>query len=270
MAPKRGGQQVTINRKNRPMKKLFLILVLVFSLLQMAPAAPADPDSTSEETPAWSGGMEMAGTNRYIWRGMTVNKGSILQPTGWLTHKNLTLSLWSSWTLNKPTDDIRRNEVDAVLSYEFALKNLTIESTFNYYHYIDQPDAPNTGEVACSIGYPFGPLTVEAGATVDVIEYPGATYLEQSLELEKEFNDHWSISSAVRIGEGFKKFNDAYFGYRKTTVSLLSLEGMLTYTLANGIYLAPFIQFNQTLDSDLKDDIEKNTTCFMLMLGREF
>lgn len=269
-SPGGGVQRITFNRKNRPMNKLILMLFLVFSLLQMAPAVAADPDSTGEETPAWSGGVELAGTNRYVWRGMSVNKGSILQPTTWLTHKDLTLSLWSSWTLNKPTDDIKRNEVDAILSYEFALANVTVEGAFNYYHYIDQPDAPNTGELACTLGYPIGLMTVKAGVSVDVIEYPGATFFQQSIELEKEFNDQWSMRSVVRISEGSKKFNDAYFGYQKNTVSLLSLEGALSYTLSNGIYLSPFVQFNQTLNSDLKAYMEKHTTCFMLTLGKEF
>src|SRR5512136_854956 len=132
--------------KGYPMKKLFIILIMFLALLQLAPAAPPDADSTEEAVSDWSGGVEAMATNKYLWRGMEVNKGFIIQPLAWLSYQNFTVSLWSSWTLSKPENDIRRPEVDATVSYELDLDNFSIESFFNYYHYIDQSDAPNTGE----------------------------------------------------------------------------------------------------------------------------
>ncbi len=157
------------------MKKLIIILIMFLSLLHGAcaplaapPAAPPDTAAVEEAESAWSGGVETAVTNKYLWRGMEVNEGLVLQPLAWLTYQNFTFSLWSSWTLSEPKDDIKRPEVDATLTYEFELDNFIIESYFNYYHYIDQPDAPNTGELGCNLGYPLGIVTLNAGIIVDV------------------------------------------------------------------------------------------------------
>ena len=110
------------------MKKLIIILIMFLPLLQLASAAPQDADSTEEAVSDWSGGVEAMATNKYLWRGMEVNKGFILQPAAWLSYQNFTFSLWSSWTLSEPKNDIKRPEVDATLSYELDLDNFIIES----------------------------------------------------------------------------------------------------------------------------------------------
>ncbi|HOZ21780.1 MAG TPA: hypothetical protein PLO28_08370, partial [bacterium] len=76
--------------------------------------------------------MEIALTNNYLWHGISVNKGAILQPAVWLTHQGVTLYLWSSWTLTRQRYDIKRSEIEAALIHDFSLENLDIEVYFNY------------------------------------------------------------------------------------------------------------------------------------------
>ena len=252
------------------MKKRLILPLLLTALLRLTFAAPEVADSLGEADPAWSGGIETAATNAYLWRGMIVNEAAILQPAAWVTHKNVTLTLWSSWTLSEPKDDIKRPEIDAALTYEFSWQNLAFETYFNYYGYIDQPDAPNTGELACIAGYPIGIFTLKAGVMCDIIEYAGALYTEEGVEVEKELNDQFTAFGALTLGAGSAKFNDAYFELHRTTASLLSLEGRLTWTRPSGLYLQPWLQFNQTLDNDLKPYLKKHTSSFGLTAGHEF
>ncbi|NLP12345.1 hypothetical protein GX408_18240 [bacterium] len=251
------------------MKKCLLSSALFFALLSATFAAPVDADSAEAE-PQWSGGVELTGTNNYLWRGMTVNEAAILQPTAWLTHRGVTLSLWSSWTLSEPKDDIKRHEIDAAITYTFELAKLAFETYFNYYHYLDQPDAPNTGEVACIVGYPLGIVTLKAGVMCDVMEYSGAVYTEQGVEVEKELNDRFTFFGGLGLGSAFKKFNEAYFELPHSTTSLISLEGRLTYTAANGLYLQPYFQYNKTLNNELKAYLKKHASSFGLLVGKEF
>jgi hypothetical protein len=252
------------------MKKLIIILIMFFSLRQLALAAPPDADSTDETISAWSGGLETAATNKYLWRGMEVNKGFIIQPLAWLSYQNFTVSLWSSWTLSKPENDIKRPEVDVTFSYELDLDNFSLESFFNYYHYIDQPDAPNTGELGCYLGYPLGIVTLNAGINIDVMEYSGAVYLEQKIEAEQELSELVTVYGALTLGSGLKKFNESYFELSKSTVSLLSLEGRLTCNLTESLYLQPYGQYNKTIDAKLKEYIKKDNYCIGLTIGTEF
>lgn len=257
------------------MKKLIIFVALLLTLLPLTLSMAQEADS-AEVAPAWSGGVEMAATNRYLWRGMTVTEGSLLQPYVWLSHSNLTFALWSNVNLTKPEDDIKRDEIDVILSYELALGSFSVETAFNYYHYIDQPDAPSTGELSCKVGYPVGIFTLNAGVVADVIEYPGALYLEQQIEAEKELNDSFTLYAAATLGSGLKKFNEAYLfdieenPIAKNKVNLATFDLRLTYTAANGIYLVPFLQYNQTLSKELEYPLDKNSNAIGLFVGWEF
>jgi hypothetical protein len=252
------------------MEKYAIILILFLTLVYPAVASENDPDSTAEASSKWSGGVEMTAADKYLWRGMTVNEGFILQPLAWVTCGNLTFSLWSSWTLNEPSDDIRRPEVDPTIAYEWSLSDLTIEGSFSYYYYIDQSDVPNTGELGLALGYPVGIVTFNLGAAVDVIEYPGALYLEQKIEAEKEFCSCLSASGAVTLASGLKKFNEAYFEWPESKTYMMSLEGRLTYSTSGGLYLQPYFQYNKTIDNDLKAVLKKYTSSIGVTIGREF
>jgi hypothetical protein len=258
------------------MKKHLIILALFVSLVCQASAASVDPDTVIEVASPWSGGVEMAATDKYLWRGMTVNEGFILQPDAWLTYQNFTFTLWGSITTNEPVNDIKRNEIDAIASYELNINDFVIEGSFLYYHYIDQPDAPNTGELACTVSYPFGIMTLNAGVIVDVIEYPGAAYLEQKIEVEKDLSDCLVAFSALTLGSGLKKFNESYLydendnPFSKSTLSLISIEGRLTYSTVYGIYLQPYFQLNKTINNDLKDYLKKQSSSIGLIIGKEF
>lgn len=250
------------------MRQFAFIATLLLSVVTSSMLYSQESD-TEPSTP-WCGGLEVTTTNNYFWRGMTVNKGFIVQPDVWVSYNNLTLDLWSSFTLNEPEDDIRRPEIDAILSYETEWMNFTITPSFNYYHYIDQDDATDSGELGCSIDYPIGLLTLGATVFVDVMEYSGATYLEQSVVLEKEISDQLSFTSGLRLGSGLKKFNETYFELSKSTVSLLSFDASVTYCMENGLYVQPSVQFNKTVNSDLESYTDKHTTVVGLLIGMEF
>ncbi|HQG46000.1 MAG TPA: hypothetical protein PLG50_10095, partial [bacterium] len=136
--------------------------------------------------------------------------------------------------------------------------------------YINQPDAPSTGELACIVGYPVGILTLKAGFMYDIVEYTGALYTQEGVEIEKELTDQVSASGALMLGAGSAKFNDAYFGLSKATASLLSIDGRLTWTLPTGLYLQPWFQYNRTLNHELKPYLKNHTSSFGLTAGKEF
>lgn len=257
------------------MKKLILFALLLLNLLPFAICVAQEADS-AEVAPAWSGGLEMAATNRYIWHGIPVTEGPLFQPYAWITHSNLTFALWSNVNLTKPDDDIKRDEINVILAYEMALGKFSVTTEFDYYYYIDQPGVPNSGEIYLKAGYPFGIFTASAGVVADVIEYPGSIYLEQRLEATKELNKSFSLWGAVTLGSGLKKFNEANLfdsednPIAKSKVNQATLDLNLTYTAASGLYLTPFFQYNQTLSQELEYPLGKNSNAFGLYVGWEF
>jgi hypothetical protein len=252
------------------MKKFMLNSALFLFLAHYAPAAQFNQDSTANDASLWSGGVQITSTDKYVWRGIPCYEGFILQPDAWLTYKNLTLEVWNSTTLIEKNDDVKRHELDAILNYEYTLKNLNIKSFFNYYHYMNQPDVPATGELGCSVGYPLSTVNLVATVAVDVIENSGALYTEGGIELETEVGPGFTFFSAVMLGSGSKKFNEANVGVSKSALNFFSIESRLTYSMSNGLYVQPCVQFCKTVNDDLKEYINKHNTSVGLSIGKEF
>jgi hypothetical protein len=251
------------------MKKM--ILLILFSLLAYnAVDAAAMADTTAVEASPWSGGVQFCATNKYIWRGIPCYEGFLLQPDAWVTYKNLTLEVWNNTMLSAKNGEDKRHELDAILTYEYNLKNLSLKGFFDYYHYINQPDVPSTGELGCVLNYPFGIIKAVATVGVDVIEFSGATYMEAGIELEKELGSNLTIFSSLMLGSGSKKFNEANVGLSESALNFIAVEGHLTYSTSNGWYLQPTVLFSQTMNDDLKEYINQHNTSVGLTIGKEF
>jgi hypothetical protein len=245
-----------------------LPVVLVLSL--NAAASPADADSSSGEDALWSGGWEVSAGDNYIWRGIPCYENLLFQPDVWLTRGNFTLELWSALTTSEKDISPRRHEINYSLTHQFDLKGLSIENTFYYYHYIHQPGVPSTGEWICTVEYPVGAFTLTAMVGVDVIEFPGAAYMEQGVSFEKELRPPVSLSTSLNLGTGFRKFNETYAGLPRSAVNFASWEGRLTWSMENGLYIQPYVLLTKTLDRRLTDAFNGRNSSFGLTVGQEY
>jgi hypothetical protein len=256
---------------NPEMKKTaLLVLPLALILAFDAAAAPAQTDSAAVEEAAWSGGWELNAGDNYIWRGIPCYENLVIQPDVWLTYKDFTLEFWSTVTTSEKGVSPRRHEINFILTHAFELKGLTIENVFNYYHYIHQPDERATGEWICTVGLPIGAFNVTSSMAVDVIEYAGAVHLEQGLSYETEIRPPVSLSTALKLGAGFSKFNDAYAEIPRSAFNYASWEGRMTWSMENGLYFQPYVLLTKTLDNRLKDAFNSRNTGFGLTVGMEY
>jgi hypothetical protein len=251
-------------------KTAFLILPLALILAIDCPASSAGADSSSEENAAWSGGWELNAGHNYVWRGIPCYENWLLQPDVWVTHKGLTLELWSTLTTSEKDISPRRHEINYILTHEFELKGLTVRNAFYYYHYIHQPGVPATGEWIGTVEYPLGAFKLAASVAVDVIEYPGAVFMGPGVTYEKELCKPFSLSTTLNLGFGSAKFNEAYAGVSRSAVNYASWEGRLTYSLENGLYIQPYVLLTKTLDKDLKDAFNGHNTSYGLTIGKEY
>jgi hypothetical protein len=249
--------------------KTLVPFLLVLTFLFCTAAVAQEADSTGGDA-VWSGGLELSTGNKYMWRGIPVSEGVISQPDAWLTYKDFTFEFWGSFTLQDDIQGDNPHEINGILTYEYGIGNFSVENTFYYYHYINQPGVPATGELSCNIGYPLGAFKLIAGVNVDVIEYSGATSMLEGIELETDLNDQFSLDAALTLGSGFKKFNEAYIGLSRSTLTYLCLDIRPSYNMTNGIYVQPYVQLFKTLDSALADYLYKNTSSFGLIVGKEF
>ena len=96
------------------------------------------PSSVRAEGTAGTGSFSTAFASRYIWRGQTLSKGVVAQPTVGITLGGFGANLWSNVDLNndeKNDDGIVMNETDLTLSYTVPIDKVSLTGGFIHYDF---------------------------------------------------------------------------------------------------------------------------------------
>jgi hypothetical protein len=255
----------------------YFILLFAFILLNGISVVgfSQEPDSAKNKTKEFSFGVDAGFSNKYMWRGMCYNQGLVFQPDAYVSYGNLSLSSWSNislWDINSE----KNKEVDFKLTYSNSIFNFDIESSLNYYYYLNYPDV-NTSEFIIKLGYPIGDFNLFTGLSVDILETPGAIYDELGVEYEKELTERWTVSGSLLTGIASKKFNEYYLydenhpEFSKSAFNLVSANAYLSYSPIEDFSINGHFQFNHTLNKELtKSLLNANSNYFEIILTKEF
>ncbi len=153
------------------------------------------PPTAHAEGVAGKGTFSTAFASRYVWRGQTLSKGFVAQPTVGITLGGFGASLWSNIDLdNDEADDdgLIMNETDLTLSYTMPVGPLTLTGgaihydfdggdtqeiyltgalatllnpSLTLYYDIDEGEG-GFAVLAVSQAIPVGPVSVTAGASL--------------------------------------------------------------------------------------------------------
>lgn len=249
------------------MKKLVITFSLVIMLIIQA-LATGNSTSKSEEG-IFSYEASAGFYNKYLWRGICYNNGLVFQPEAVVYASDFYFSVWSNVTL-WDVDDIKSNEVDFTLGYNRQFLNLDVDASFSYFNYIQQEDAPNTGELTIGLAYPLGGFSVFAGGSVDLIAYKGGFWCEAGVEYERELSETFSIYGSVGAGLGSSIYNENYLGINKSAFNIVSTNLVGTYAPTENFSIDASLQYNITVDQELIDAIDKNSYLLGLTLRWEF
>jgi hypothetical protein len=216
-------------------------------------------------------GINAGFSNKYMWRGMCYNQGLVFQPEAYVSYGKLSLSTWSNVTI-WDVNSVKSNEVDFILTYSNSIFNFDIESSLNYYYFINQDSVPNTAEFYLGLAYPIGNLTLFSGLNLDILENPGAVYWELGIAYEKELSEKWIVSGSILTGIANTKFNSNFLGNEfKGAFNLVGANIYLTYSPFKDFFIDTHFQQNVTLNNELKKSLLKsNSNYFELILRKEF
>lgn len=207
--------------------------------------------------------------SKYLWRGVSVNEGLVVQPDIYASWRNLTAGIWSNITLYDRHNLTREREFDFYLEYSWSLGNLIVDHSFMLFWYPGQEDSPTTGELYLGMTYPLGDISLTTVIAADLIEYLGSLYFEHGIAYEKELGDCFSFATSAVLGWGNARFNDAYIATIPTSLNLLSLDAELTYTPTNSWFVKPHIQVSKTLNKEISSYIGNFPWFFGVMIGIE-
>ena len=249
-----------------------LLILSVLCLILFAPRAAAAQEADQQEPEETiSFGAEADLNRSYIWRGIKFNEGFLVQPSAWVSSYGLTFTTWANVVVsdNDPLVQTGLNEMDLILEYGIAARNLELVPSFTYYHY-PEDQSFNTGELAIKAILPIGPVSLCTDQIVYVMEYRGAYFGDLGIEYEREIIPGLSFSSCLCLRWASAKFNENYIGLAKNAFNSADFGISFPYYLTGSLYLAPHVELISILDEELKDYLDRSPVNFGLRAGYEF
>lgn len=260
------------------MRKCFLCLALLLFTPQAGadePKASYAGENAERLIPAEAGGEFSFGTeadfvSQYVWRGIELSEGPVLQPSMWFSLHGVTLTVWGNFVLNNEANQGQLNEVDFNLGYVYQHKNFFVGSLFLFYLYPNQ-DSPATGEGSVVLGFQKGPFKIFTIQLVDIIASPGAYFGLAGGSFEKELLSQLSIKTALGFGWANGEFNEVYFGVPEAKANVFAWTLDLNWYFKDPFYMRPHMKLTSLLSSELRDSVEDSTIVSGgLALGVEF
>lgn len=252
------------------MKEKILFIILIF-LIPFSSFAQENPNDSREEDSVATYGSVVDFNSRYVWRGIALSEGAVMQPSVSVSAFDFNFSVWSNFVLNNEVNQGKFNEVDLILSYSREWKKIIIEPTVQFYLYPNQEDSPTTGEISLKVSYPVGPIHVFTSHAFDIVKYGGSYFGDAGVSYEYEFHSELSMKTSLSLGWASSKFNDVYLGLPKSAFNVASGDLSLTYYLKKFLYICPHVGFSVLIDGELRHQVENPTIANLgLAVGIEF
>ncbi|MFW5982819.1 MAG: hypothetical protein ACOCQ9_02645 [Candidatus Brocadiia bacterium] len=241
--------------------KLFAVTALLATVLSFRPATGQDPEDegrlSAEEFPL-SFEAETTLNAKYVWRGINVVDGAVLQPSVTASYEGLSLNVWGNMDLdNVGGHSGEFTEIDYTLDYTFDGELADISVGTIYYMFPHSSAAKGTQELYLSAGLD-APLSPSVGIYHD-IDLADGTYL--SLSAGHTFEDLYSPADGMDVGFSLdgsvsyasSNYSDFYYGRDASgfTDALLSLS--LPITFEGDFAITPAVHYSSLLSDGVRD-----------------
>jgi hypothetical protein len=216
-------------------------------------------------------GAELDGNSRYVWRGLPLSDGPVLQPSAWVSLAGFTLTPWANFAFREGDAPAGFNELDFTLDYSRDFVNLTVNPSFSVYLYPNQTGAPPTGELALALSYPVGPVSVFTDHSIDLIATPGAYFGDAGLSFENDLAQNLTLEASASAGWGSARFNEANLDVNHAALNVAGADLALTWSPGGLFYLRPHAALSVLLDRELRAAVpDPLLITGGLAIGRDF
>jgi hypothetical protein len=197
-------------------------------------------------------GAELDGNSRYVWRGLALNDGPVLQPSAWVSLAGFTVTPWANFAFREDDAPAGFNELDVTLDYSRDISDLTVTPSFSAYLYPNQADAPPTGELALALSYAVGPVRICTDHSVDLIATPGAYFGDAGLSFDSDLVPDLTVEASAYAGWGSARFNEANIGVNRAALNAAGADLAMAWSPGGLFYLRPHAALSVLLDRELR------------------
>lgn len=232
------------------------MIVAGFTLFLLTSAIHAqEEDAAGSGIPEVSAQVEMV--SRYLWRGLALSEGSVIQPSLSMSVGNLQCSVWSNIAFDHTTDLSQLNEVDLHVSTSREVGGFSLEPSLQLYTFPNQEEAPTTVELRMSVAREIGFFTFSLAHNVDILEYGGASFSEGTLALDNELVPGLAFGGMISLGFGPSFFTDVNYALPVQSVQILSGQVSCNYAIAEILSIQPYAGFARILNEEVRSQVEE-------------
>jgi hypothetical protein len=251
-----------------------MAILLILPAFQLI-GAESNQDSLVKEDNNLQVSLNTGFCDKYLWRGITFNKGPVFQPEVDINYKDFSFSSWGNFGLSK-VDEVNFNEIDFILGYSHSFNSLNIDGSLSYYYYLNK-DFTSTLELNAGISYPIGDFTPFIRSSYDLLACSGAMFCEIGFDYEKDISDKFTVFGTLLTGIGSKTFNEYYlsdFDYPEIGKSSFNLAGCnlgISYSPFEKFSVDADFTFNMNIDKEVRKTTLGNTSNLVeIVLRKEF
>lgn len=226
-----------------------VLIPALAALVMLCGQIPAIADD--DETPV-SLNAEISFLNMYVWRGMRLTDGPVMQPSATLSIGGFSANVWANMDLDDVNgEEYTFSEVDYTAGYALSLGAFELFAGALIYTY-PGTDYASTTEIFAgfSVDGPLEP-TITLYRDIDQIEGFFVTFgLTHALEIE---GTDGVINLFAEAGWGDEDYTRGYFGAGKNALTDFIVGGDLTMGLMDGVRIAPYLAWSSLVDSVISD-----------------
>ena len=238
---------------------LSLFLLFSITITGLSDEYPEAEEAEEKEYSNITYGAEIAFASQYIWRGIELSDGVVLEPAAWIQAYGLYFEVWGNFFL-EDADQGEPNEIDLISYYELVWNNFTLEPGFEAFLYPDA-DEPSTLELTIGLSYSIlDQFSIFTKHYFDVAEYQGSYFGTVGVGFERELESlPFYIDSSLKLGWGNSDFNEVNIEVSKSALNVIIADLSVYYYPLDHLYIRPHIQFSALLDDDLRDAVDNPT-----------
>ena len=199
----------------------------------------------------------------YIWRGIEVTDGPVIQPAASLSLDlgdmgSISAGAWGNYDLTDdgPNGDPDMSEVDYTISYAIDIEAVSLEAGHIWYTFPNShgSDGSSTKEVYGSIAYNNDIVTPSAALyyDYDVVEgFYGTIGLDKGFELAENIE----AGIFATLGAGDDDYNAAYYG-TSSAVTDFNLGASASYAVNDYVTVGVTVCWTSLVDGDIRDNAD--------------
>lgn len=246
----------------------WILAILLLAFFSPRPAAAQDlvpvysggngDNAIPKKSTNLSLGFEMDFASQYVWRGIALSQGPVLQPSLWLTVGGASFSVWGNYVLDDEPNQGQLNEVDFTLSYGRSFRRFFFNALLYFYLFPHQ-DVPATGEGSLVLGVSWGPIKLFTNQNSDFIANPGGYFGYFGISYEKALHPKFTMKTTAEFGWANAAFNQSNFKISKFALNLVDWELEFQWLVKSPLYLRPYMEVDVLIDSELRASVSQPT-----------